>query len=185
MIQNPDFRKALAEGAAPALLIHVEHPDGDAYFWEGVGFLEYDGKTWKGAGLIGSITQTRKSAELRIDEVRMVLNALKAEEVAKLSDNVRNRIVTIDLAAMTQSHQVKAVYRVDEIKLDYQIDKIASDLTAAVEVVGQSGFWTLERSTDAAYSQEDQALEFPDDTGMSLIPSLRNKDTAWNKTAPT
>lgn len=184
MRPTPDFMKAIMEGAAPALLIHVEHPDGDAYFWEGVGELEYGGATYRGAGLIGTISQTKKSAEIRIDEIRMTLNALQPDEVSKLSDDVKNRVVTIDLAAVTDTLKVKSVYRMDEILLDYQIDKISADLMSSIELVGQSGFWTLERPTEAAYSQEEQELQFPDDTGMSLIPALRNKDIPWNKEAP-
>lgn len=184
MRPSPEFMEALANGAAPAVLLDVDHPDGPGYFWEGVGELKFEGKTYQGAGLLGTITQTRKSAELRIDEIRFTLNALDPEQVSKLSDNVRNRIVVIRLAAMNERQEVVAVYEVDEVSLDYQTDKFDQGM-AAVEVVGQSGFWTLERSTDAVYSQEEQALEFPDDTGLSLIPSLRNKDISWNKEPPT
>lgn len=177
-----DFAKALRDGCAPVVLVHVEHPDGDGYFWEGVRDLEYDGKTWKGAGLVGNISATRKSADLRIDEVRFTLAALNPEEVSKLSDDIRNRVATIYLAAMNEAQRVVAIYQMDEVRLDYQIDKFAADRSATIEVVGESGFWTLERSTDAAYSQEEQALLFPDDTGLSLIPALRNKDIAWTLT---
>lgn len=182
---SSEFLQALKNGATPVILVHVEHPDGDGYFWEGVRPLEYNGNTYKGAGLFGSITQTKKAAELRIDEMRLTLNALDPSEVSKLSDDVRNRVVTIDLAALSPDYRVLATYRAEEILLDYQIDKVGSDMMASIEVVGQSGFWTLERSTDASYSQEEQELEFPDDTGLSLIPSLRNKDVPWNKVAPT
>jgi len=176
------FMEALANGCAPVVLVEVEHPDGDGYFWEGVRTLEYDGKLWKGAGLVGGITQTRKAAELRIDEVRFTLVALDPEEVSKLSDDVRNRVATIYLAAMNAAQKVEATHLIDEVLLDYQIDKLGADRLSSIEVVGQSGFYTLERSTDASYSQEEQALEFPDDTGLSLIPSLRNKDVSWTLT---
>lgn len=182
MLPGSDFSKALRNGCMPVVLVHVEHPDGDGYFWEGVRDLEYDGKTWKGAGLVGAISATRKAAELRLDEVRFTLSALNAEEVSKLSDDVRNRVATIYLAAITPAQRVVAVYQMDEVLLDYQIDKVSADRNVTVEVVGQSGFWTLERSTDAAYSQEEQALLYPDDTGLSQIPALRNKDIAWTLT---
>lgn len=181
MLTSSAFRNAVLAGAQVSVLVEVEHPDGDGYFWEGQGALEYNGKTYKGAALFGGITRTRKTTDLRVDEMRMFMTGLDPEEVGQLNGNIRNKIARIRLAAMNSDGQVVAVEEVDEILLDYQVDRIGDDRSASLEVIGQSGFFTLERTTDRSYSQEEAKLEYPDESGFSQIPSLRNKDTPWTQ----
>lgn len=182
MLVFPKFLKAIKDGCFIAVAAKVEHPSGDGYFWEGVGELEYAGHIWRGAGLVGGISQTKKSTELRIDEIKFMLSGLDASEVAALDDDVRNRVATTYLFALNESRRVVAEYLIDEALLDYQRDTIADSGAASLEITGQTGFWILERSTDAAYSQEEAVLKYPNETGFSMIPALRNKDTAWTKT---
>lgn len=182
MLTTTAFQRAVLDGAQISVLVEVEHPDGDAYFWEGQGSLVYAGNTYKGAALLGGINRVRKTTELRVDEMRLWLSGCDPEQVDALNGNVRNKIVRVRLAALNADGQVVAVEEVDEILLDYQVDRIGDDRSATLEIVGQSGFFTLERSTDRSYSQEEAILEYPDETGFSQIPSLRNKDTPWTQT---
>lgn len=38
---SPDFLRALRDGASYAFMADIEHPDGDAHVWSGIGTLEY------------------------------------------------------------------------------------------------------------------------------------------------
>ena len=182
MLISPAFKKAIRDGCFVAVLLEVEHPDGTGYFWEGVGTLRYDGNDWKGAALVGGISQNRRSVDLRIDEMTLWLNGLDAGEVAALDDNVKNRVARIRLAALNDNRRVVAVHDAEELLLDYQRDVIGEDGSASIEVKGQAGLWMLERSTDAVYSQEAAQVEFPDETGFSKLPEMQNKDTPWSQT---
>ncbi len=182
MLVSPAFKKAIKDGCFVAVLVEVEHPDGTGYFWEGVGTLEYDGHEWKGAGLVGGISQNRRSVDLRIDEMTLWLNGLDASEVAALDDNVKNRIARTKLAALNDSRRVVAIHEAEELLLDYQRDVIGPDGSAGLEVKAQAGLWMLERTTDAVYSQEAAIVEFPDETGFSKVPEMLNKDTSWSQT---
>lgn len=182
MLVVPAFKKAIKDGCYVAVLVEVEHPDGNGYFWEGIGELLYDGNTYKGAGLVGGISQNRRSVDLRIDEMTLWLNGLDAGEVAQLNDNVRNRAARIFLAALNDSRRVVAVCEAEELLLDYQRDTISESGEAGVEVTAQAGLWMLERSTDAVWSQESAIVEFPNETGFSKLPEMQNKDTPWSQT---
>lgn len=182
MIVSPAFKQAIKSGGALVTLVDVEHPDGAGYFWEGVGEIEYGGNTYRGAGLVGGISQTRKAAELRIEEVTLWVSGLDAENVEQLQDNVKNRLATIRLAVLNASRRVVDAFIADEILLDYQQDFVDQGGATRLELRGQSGFWILERTTDAAYSQEEAVLKHPNEVGYSMIPALKNKDTPWTKT---
>lgn len=183
MLLPPKFHHAIRSGASLAILVDVEHPSGDASFWDGFGELEYNGKVYRGRGILGGIDSTRKSAELRIDEVKLWVSGVNPEEAESLEDNIKNCVATIRIAALNQQNRVLAVYKVDDILLDYQKDLVGEDLSIRIELVGQSGFWILERSTDAAWSQEEAVLQYPEETGFSMISALKNKDTPWTRTA--
>lgn len=182
MLVVPAFKKAIVEGCYIAVLVEIEHPDGTGYFWEGVGQIVFEGNTYKGAALIGGISQTRRSVDLRIDEMTIWANGLDADEVAQLNDNVKNRVCRVRLAAMSDRRRVMATIEAEEILLDFQRDTISESGEAGLEIKGQAGLWMLERSTDAVYSQESAIVEFPDETGFSRIPALQNKDTSWTQT---
>lgn len=182
MLVSPAFKKAIKDGCFIAVLVEIEHPDGTGYFWEGVGELDYDGHKWKGAGLVGGISQNRRSVDLRIDEMTIWANGLDSQEVAALDDNVKNRVARIKLAALNDNRRVVATHDAEELLLDYQRDVIAENGAASVEIKAQAGLWMLERSTDAVYSQEAAQVEFPDETGFSKVPEMQNKDTPWSQT---
>jgi hypothetical protein len=51
-----------------------------------------------------------------------------------------------------------------------------------VSIIGRSGFYTLERNIDEAWTSEDQKTLYPNDTGLDMIPGLQNQDVIWSPT---
>lgn len=177
------FIMGLRAGRPLAFLVDVDHPDGPGYFWSGLGALEYDGKTYTGAGLLGGIELSRKSTDLRIDEIKLFLSGLPSDapELVSLSEDVRNREASIRMVAISDRGKVMGSMLLAECLLDVQKTMISDTGDARLEVTGQTGFWTLERSTDTAYSREDAIRVYPNETGFDFIPILRNKDTKWSQ----
>jgi hypothetical protein len=176
------FLKALKERAPLAVLVRVDHPDGVVRLWSGVGLLDYDGHEWTGAGILGSVQASRKSVELRIDEVTLSLSGIDPQALGEISDEIRNREADVWLAALTPRLRVRAVMLIDNISLDHMTDSLSEDGTATLQVVGEAGFWQLQRVTDEVWSDANQQLKFPGDTGLGFIATMRNKQTNWTRT---
>jgi hypothetical protein len=66
--------------------------------------------------------------------------------------------------------------------LDYQSFSAQEDGTATVSIVARSGFYTLERALDEAWTPENQYLTYPLDTGLDMQPSLQNQQVNWTRT---
>jgi hypothetical protein len=174
---------ALAADAALALLAVIDHPDGVVRYWTGVGTLTYQGNDFVGVGRLGSITPVQYGTNLAIQDVTMTLRGLPDDVGTWLSAAVQNRIATAQLAALTPDLRVIAdPLDLLEIELDYQSLKIADDGTAAISLIGRSGFYTLERAIDEVYSPEDQRRRFPTDTGLDLITALQQQEIIWTPT---
>lgn len=187
MLLDPKFTQALKKGYPLAVLCLIEHPDGDVRFWSGIGDLEYAGYTWRGGAMISGIEVTPRTTELRIDEVRLTLRGIEPDSIAHINGNVQNRLAYTWLAAIGPRQKVVGdPYLLDEMRLDYQSDAIGENGLASITITAQTGFWTLERSTEAAWSREEAILRWGTDTGGELIEtgfdyitSLRVKDTKW------
>lgn len=187
MLLDPAFDAALRGRRPLAVICDIDMPDGMVRFWSGIGTLDYDGQTWTGAGVLSSIETSPKTTELRIDEVKLRLAGIGAGIVSDTDFTCRNRIARLFIVALDNAqHVVGTPYPIDEISLDYPIIELAEDGTARISLVGQSGFWTLERSTDKAWSREEGNLLWGFDTsgaqvetGFDYITSLRIKDTKW------
>jgi hypothetical protein len=88
------------------LLAEIEHPDGTARFWSGVGPLSWDGYTWTGSGKLGSIAPIRHTSNLEIQEINFGMAGVDPLDIAQLSDNVRNLGGRVWLACLGPGNSV-------------------------------------------------------------------------------
>jgi hypothetical protein len=171
---------ALKARAPLALFAEIEHPDGTARLWSGIGTISYNGYDWIGSGKLGSVTPIKQSTDIAIQEIEFRLAGADPEIVAQLSDDVRNRAGRLFLAALDDNMNVIAdPMQIVDSQLDFQSQRIDDGGTAIVSITARSGFYTLERALDDVWSSEDQKSRFPDDSGLDLISKLQNQDIIW------
>jgi hypothetical protein len=54
--------------------------------------------------------------------------------------------------------------------------------TVAISITARTGFYTLERALDEAWTTEEQKLTYPTDSGLDLISGLQNQTIQWTQT---
>ncbi len=172
--------QALADRRPLGMLAEIEHPSGTARFWTGIGPLSYNGFTWTGVGRLGAISPIKKTAELSIQEIAFTLAGVNPEDAAELDDNVRNLSGRAWLACFGDKGEVIAdpVLMVDAV-LDYQSLQVGDDGSTSIVINALTGFTTLERGIDEAWTPENQKFSYPADSGLDLIPSLQNQQILW------
>lgn len=178
------------EGAM-ALLCEIDYAAGPVRLWSGIGALTWNGQTWTGAGTLGQITSSPRTTDLRIDEVRLSLAGVDPATANELSFDIRNRVAKTWIALVgLQRRVIGQPILLDDILLDYAMDAVGDDGLVTLTLVGQAGFWTLERASETAWSQEEAILTWgrdgfgnPIETGFDMIAALRTRDTKW--TPPT
>jgi hypothetical protein len=177
------MRDALRKGYPLALLSEIDHPDGLEHYWTGIGELEYGGNTYTGTGFLGSISQVKYTAEIAIQEVALKIRGLPADVAAQLTEEVRNRQALIHLACLDpRGRVVSDPYEVVDGLMDYQAFTAGDDGTVEISVFLRTGFYTLERSIDQAWTPEEHKTLYPTDVGLDLIPVLQNQDLVWTRT---
>lgn len=165
------------------LLAEIEHPDGTARLWTGIGRLCWNGYVWTGSGILGTVTPITQTTALQIQELNFNLAGVDPDAAAKLSDDVRNLAGRVWLASLTKSNAViRDPFQIVDAELDYQSLSAADDGTVTVSITARTGFYTLERALDEAWTTEEQKLVYPTDSGLDMIPSLQNQDIQWTPT---
>lgn len=165
------------------LLAEIEHPDGTARFWSGVGRLPWNGAIWYGSGALGTITPIKRTSELVIQDLTFALSAADPAIVATLDDDVRNRAGRVWLACRDRSGNVVAdPMQIVDAELDYQSFSASEDGKVGIAITARTGFYTLERALDEAWTTEEQKLLYPDDSGLDMISGLQNQTLQWTPT---
>lgn len=171
---------ALQDGHPRGLFVAIEHPSGTGYFCTGTGSRTWNGHTWAGTGKLASVTPIKHSSEIAVQDIVFSISGIDPTIVAGLSDDVRNRNGSVWLFCLGPDDSVVAnPYQLVDSVLDYQSFQVGADGMATVSITAHSGFYTLARGVEEAWTPQNQKLTFPTDTGLDLIPALQNADLQW------
>jgi hypothetical protein len=173
--------RALLDGRPYGVFVAIEHPSGTGYFHTGVGTRTWNGHSWTGAGTLGSIAPVTHSTTIAVQDIVFAINGVDSSLIAQLNDVLYNRNGSAWLACFDENDRViPDPYQIVNATLDFQTFKIAPDGTASIEITAHTGFYTLDRSVDEAWTPQNQRLTYPLDSGLDMIPSLVNQDLTWS-----
>lgn len=172
--------EALRRKRPLALLAEIDHPAGAARFWTGIGPLSWNGYVWTGSSTLGTVTPIQHTSDLVVQEINFTLVGADPAVVATLDDDVRNRSGKVWLACLSDSNTVVPdPYQVIDAQLDYQSFAAAADGTVSISITARTGFYTLDRALDEAWTSEEQHVLYPSDSGLDLISGLQNQSLQW------
>jgi hypothetical protein len=180
---TPQMAVALQDGNPRGLFVAIQHPSGTGYFCTGVGTRQWNGHTWSGTGKFGGITPIKHTSEIAVQDIVFSLSGIDASVVAGLNDNVQNLNGSVWLFCLGSDEAiVRDPYQLIDSVLDYQTFTIGTDGTATIAITAHSGFYTLARGIEEAWTSENQKQTFPTDTGLDMISGLQNQNLLWTPT---
>lgn len=172
--------EALSQGAPPFVFCELEHPDNTGYFWSGFSAIDWDNHSWAPTSTLGAITPIEHSSIIAIQEIKFTLSGADPEVIAKLSSDVRNKAGRAWLGCLDDRGLViPDPMPILDSQLDYQVFKIEDNGSATVQIVGRSGFFTLDRAVEDVWSDADHRSKYPTDSGLSMLASLQNQQLVW------
>lgn len=173
------LKQAIRDGRPYVLMTEIDHPDGLDYRWTGIGDLNWDGKIWKGIGSLGTISAPSETADLAVREIAFELRGIQQDQVKWLSTNVRNREATAWIGFLDKRNQIIDTLELFSCVLDYQELPVDEAGNVTIRLTARTGFYSIERAQNISWTNERQRVDYPDDDGLSLIPSLQDKDVKW------
>ena len=148
--------------------------------WTGVGTVSWNGYSWVGGGNLLSISPIDESVDLQAKGFSITMSGMPSAAIAQALNGVRQgRKGTLWLGLYDAAGVlVSDPYQLQRGKFDFSIVE-DNGSTCTVTANYESQFIDLEKPRARYYTNEDQALDYPADTGFRFVPSLQQKDIVW------
>ena len=175
-----------AQNMRPALFIQALFTSGYIYVWSGIGTISWNGQTWTGVGSLGAISPIPETSDLTAAGLKLSLSGIPASLITSALGEVRQGApVFIYQGFLTPSGGVVAnpnnawSGRMDTCEIAEGGD------TATIAITAESRLLDLNRSRERRYTKQDQAIDFPGDTGFDFVPSLQELSIVWGRSTNT
>lgn len=170
----------LKKKLAPIVLVEIQFVSGTERLWSGIGNLSWASQTWKGVGDLGGISSITESADVAANGLQLSLSGIPVELLDEALNEVRpgNR-VKVWLGAINPSGQVI----VDPYLSFHGYTDVPtvedSGETCTISLACEPR-WIDRRARVWRYTQEDQNILSPGDTGFRFLKDI-NKPLYWGK----
>lgn len=179
-LTNDMVTEVTAATLRPILLFEGEFATGFLRLWTGYGDLAWDDKTWTGAGTLIGVAPVQQTSDIRAAGTTVELNGIPSEVISiALSESRQGKEGTIWLGMLTEAGAVVE----DPVilfrgKLDVPTIDDGGD-TCRVAISYESRLIDLERPRERRYTPEDQAIDYPGDTGFDEVTKLQDTKVVW------
>lgn len=162
------------------MFFYLDHPDGAARMWDGVGQFVLNGQTFLGIGGLAAIDGISNSRDLQNHSVALALNGVPLSSLTASTSVLQGRAAVVTMVLIQESGAVLASKEVFTGSADILRSMLQEDkLTLKLNVRGPMADWGL--APRAFWSQQDQALRYAGDTGFSQMKYLESPHVAgWS-----
>jgi len=174
------FVDSIAQFRVPnVVLAELDHPTGQINVWSGYGLLEYDGKTWKGTGHLGSVSIPSISSETTSEDVVFTLTGVDPEYLDGLEQTVRGRIGCVWLGVVSPERKIVHTNKVNaDAPLEWGINDCCMTIGDALK--SQFGVdlmenWRGKYTTQLGYTRLIKAEGFKDLEGAILETAINRE----------
>lgn len=173
-----------AEVVRPILLVECDFDSGDVNLWNGVGSLDYGGKSYIGAGNLLAISTVGESVDMTADGLSVSLSGLNNSLLTLAKDeDYQGRKLIAKLGAMDENNDVVSSPVViftgfmDTMTINEAGDASSINLTVENKLI------QLERARVRRFTDNDQKIDYPNDEGFSFVTKIQDKEIVWGRSS--
>lgn len=164
----------------PVIFYEGEFSTGTLNLWSGTGTVEWDGKTWVGAGNLASVSEIQESAKVTAQGVTVSLSGMPSDIISKALAAARHgKPGRLWQGFLTSAGAIIAdPYLSFEGRLDVPEIEDSGD-TCKVSIAYESRLVDLLRPRVWRYTPESQKALYPDDQFFDYVPGMQNQELQW------
>lgn len=170
-----------AQVTMPIIFVEIDCNGGNIYAWNGLGTIDWNSIEWLGAGDFGNISQITETTLLQAAGVSFTLSGVPESFLsAALADLRRYLPAKVWVGAMNESF---AIISDPYLLFNGRVDTgmIADGgTTATITVTAESRLITMKNTRQRRYTDQDQRIEHPTDSGFAFVDSLQNASIQWH-----
>lgn len=175
-ISDQFLSEIIANVIRPIFLAEFEFDSAPIYFWNGVGSLVHDGKTYTGAGNLGSVDTVQETQEVKAAVTRFRLAGVSSSIIGTaLTESYQNRPCKLRVGFRNLDGTVVTdPYLQYEGVMDVMVHK-DNGTTADITLTTESEIRRLEPPNERRLTKEDQALDNANDSFFDYVESIQDK----------
>jgi hypothetical protein len=168
------------EQVARTVAVELDFPSGISRWNASPATITINGNPFLGVGILGGISVTEESAELRAYGLTLTLSGIPRDVISlALLQGYQNRRGTVwEVLLDPDTHVPLAspvvIFRGRMDTLDVQLGD-----TASIQVTLENRLADWERPRIRRYTDEDQQQAQPGDTGFRFVPASAEKEIIW------
>jgi hypothetical protein len=148
-------------------------------FWSGTGVLQYDGKSWIGAGKLISISAIKETSNLQANGLKLSLSGIDAIASSQLNfGDFRSKRCNVSLG-----YSDPDLTNIQSVPIfSGFVDRPVSQddgRTSSILIEVESELLDFKRVKRRMRTNEDQQLIYAGDRGLEYVLRLQNKDISW------
>jgi hypothetical protein len=163
----------------PAFFVELDWPDGLVHMWSGYGSIVWDGKTFVGAGKLGSVSEIVETKDGKPNGMTLTINGIPSDLLAEATRNdTQGRSAKVWLAGLTPSAQIDvAPYQIHDGVIN--VCPIQDDgTTGSISIHLEKDMYDR-RVKERRNTHEDQQIDYPGDTFFEHTAATAVADYVW------
>ena len=143
--------------------------------------MQWNGLTWLGLGMLGSIDAIQEQASLEAIGLRLTLSGGPTDVIEiTLAEQYQGKPCQVWLAPLREDMQLLSdPVRVFSGRMD--VPDIEVGDTATITVAVESRMVSWERAKVRRYNNEDQQSRYPGDRGFEFVAQMVEKNLSWGR----
>lgn len=166
----------------PIVLVQLTFTDGITYAWTGIGNLVWNGNTYTGVGQLGKIGPITEDTAVQAQGLELTLTGVPQNLLNEaLGHCAQGNAVLVYFGFLDASGNVIAdPYLAFSGRMDVPTIDEGSD-TATITLTAENRLIDLDRPRLRNFTEQDQILDYPTDTGFTFVPNLQQLNLIWGK----
>jgi hypothetical protein len=167
---------------SPVVFVEIEFLNSTARLWSGYGNLSWNGQTWLGMGTVGSVSSISESSDIAANGISLSLSGIPTDTLDDCLNEIRsNKRVKLWFGAVDANGGI-----IVDPYLSFQgftdVPTIEEGADSCTITLTCEPRWIDRRARKWAFTQEDQNVLHPGDTGFRFLKDI-NKPLYWGKAA--
>jgi hypothetical protein len=165
----------------PAFLLVISFRSQTIHCWSGVGNLVYGGNTYIGVGDLGRIDAITEGSDVEAYGTSVTLSGIDPVLLAEcLTDIQLGAPATIYFALIDGNGSILGTpYPLFVGTVDQPTMQIGTK-TVSISLALENKLANLLRANQRRYTNADQQIYYPGDTGLSMVEELNDQALLWN-----
>ena len=163
----------------PALLAWFEFDSSPIGMWTGIGEITWNSMTFLGGGDFIGVSPIEETQDIIAKGLVLSLNGIDSSNIAlALTEDIKNRPVRLYFGLFVDFQLVDDPYRIFSGLMD-TVEFTDDGATGTIRLSVENILYIGQRAKVSRYTDEDQRKKYPDDTGLSRINNLQDKEVVW------